>query len=121
MNVEEFRALHGKGWKAKRRTQSKFGNNITKTDDGTFHSDAEHHRWLSLKLLERAGHIRNLERQVRFSFDHNGVHICDYIADFAYFDGEQRVIEDKKGVETEVFKLKAKMMLAFYGIEVRLT
>lgn len=109
-----------KAWKTQRRPQ-KYGNVKEVTQDGIFDSQAEYRRWCELKLLQRAGRIRNLERQVRFSFDLNGVHICDYIADFSYFDNDERVIEDRKGVETDVFKIKAKMMLAFYHITVRLT
>lgn len=110
-----------KAWKQTRRPQNKFGNERVVTDDGTFDSKAEHYRWCQLKLLERAGEIRNLKRQVRFKFEHNGVHIADYIADFTYFEGNEYVAEDKKGYETDVFRLKAKMLKAFYGITVRIT
>ena len=113
-------AAYQKAWKNNRRPQ-KYGNVTVESTDGFFDSKAEYTRWCQLKLLERGGVIRNLERQVRFSFDLNGVHICNYFADFAYFENDERVIEDRKGVETDVFKLKAKMMLAFYGIKVRLT
>lgn len=110
-----------KAWKQTRRPQNKYGAVRVQSDDGLFDSKAELRRWCDLKLLERAGEIRNLERQVRFPIAINGVHVCDYIADFVFFEGEQRVVEDKKGVQTDVFKLKAKLMLALYGVTVRLT
>lgn len=116
-------SLHafGKAWKQQRRPQSKFGNRIVKTDEGTFDSEAEHRRWCELKLLQMAGQISNLEHHKVFRFELNGVLIGSYEADFVYFENGARVVEDKKGYETDVFKLKAKMMQAFYGITVRLT
>ena len=80
----------------------------------------EKERYEELLWLEKAGEIADLESHPRFSLDVNGVHICDYIADEVFFEGEQRVVVDVKGVETAEFKLKAKLMLAIYGIEVRL-
>lgn len=109
-----------KAWKQQRRPQ-KYGAVAVITDDGRFDSKAELRRWCDLKLLERAGQITNLERQVRFPIAVNGVHVCDYIADFVFFENGARVVEDKKGVQTDTFRLKAKLMKALYNIEVRLT
>ena len=112
--------IAGKGWKQNRRAQ-KFGNVKVTTTDGTFDSQKEHRRWCELKLLERGGVIRNLERQTRFRFEQNGVHICDYIADFVFFEGDERVCEDSKGFQTDVYRIKRKLMLAFYNIKIRET
>ena len=100
------------------RVANKFRNQPVRDEDGYFASKKEHKHWQVLKLRERAGEISNLERQVRFRFEHNGIHICDYVADFVYFEGQRRVICDVKGFVTPEFKLKAKMMLAFYNITV---
>lgn len=109
----------GKGWKQQRRPQ-KYGNVEVVTEEGRFASQREHQHWCVSKLRQRAGEIRNLERQVRFPIDVHGVHICDYIADEVFFEGQQRVVVDVKGVETPEFKLKKKLMLAIFNIEVRL-
>jgi hypothetical protein len=44
-----------------------------------------------------------------------------YIADFVYVERGAKVVEDCKGVQTPMFRLKARVMLMEYGIEVRLT
>ena len=111
----------GKAWKNFRRPQSKFNNERVVTEDGAFDSKKEHRRWCELKLLQLAGEIRNLRHHTKFKFEHNGVLIGTYEADFDYFRGNEYVVEDSKGFETDVFRLKAKMMRAFFGIDVRLT
>jgi hypothetical protein len=115
--------LAGKGWKQTRRAQ-KFGNVKVTTTDGTFDSQKEHRRWCELKLLQRGGVIRNLEHHVPISIDVNGHHICKYIADFVYFEGDVRIYEDVKGnaaTITDVFRLKRKLIRALYGVEIRIT
>lgn len=44
-----------------------------------------------------------------------------YVADFVYVDANtgETVVEDVKGVRTDAYVLKRKMMLWFYGIRVR--
>jgi hypothetical protein len=104
-------------WRGQRRPQ-KYGAKPERTEDGYFASQRELQHWHISKLREKAGEIRNLERQVRFRLEINGVHICDYIADEAHFEGERRVVIDVKGVETDVFKLKRKLMKALHNIDV---
>lgn len=99
--------------------KSKFRNQPVVTDEGRFASKKEYARWCHLKLREKAGEISKLERQVRMRFEHGGVHICDYVCDFVYFEKGVRVWEDVKGVRTPVFSIKAKLARAFYGVEVR--
>lgn len=111
----------GKAWKNYRRPQNKFNAERVVTDDGAFDSKKEHRRWCELKLEQLAGEIRNLRHHTKFKFEHNGVLIGTYESDFDYFRGNEYVVEDAKGYETDVFRLKAKMMRAFYGIEVRIT
>tara|TARA_R100000951_G_scaffold16512_1_gene12986 strand:+ start:3046 stop:3303 length:258 start_codon:yes stop_codon:yes gene_type:complete len=79
-----------------------------------------------LKSLERAGNVKDLELQVRYNLVINDQKICAYVADFRYQrlnkdDEWEEIVEDAKGVETDVFKLKKKMMKAILGIEILIT
>lgn len=98
---------------------SKYKNKKVVTDEGTFDSQREYKHWLELKIRERAGEISRLERQKDFVIEHNGVRITKYRADFIYFENGQRVVADSKGFRTDVYRLKAKLMKAFYNIEIR--
>jgi len=101
--------------------KSKYRNQPVTVDGIRFASEAEAKRYTDLKLLQRAGEISGLDLQVKFPIRHNGVLICTYVADFIYFDkkkGGRRIVEDKKGFQTREYKLKAKLMKAFYNIEV---
>ena len=105
-------------------TSSKFHNRKTVVDGITFDSAKEARRWADLKLLERGGVIRNLERQVVFKVAIDGVHICKWIADFVYFEGQGRVIEDVKSAHTRtlpVYRLKKKLVEASFKVEIRET
>ncbi len=99
---------------------NKYGNKPVKVDGMCFDSQKEHEDWCDLMNLQRAGEISDLRRQVRYDLQIKGTHICDYIADFVYYDKKTGcdVVADSKGVRTEVFRLKSKMMKAIYGIEV---
>jgi hypothetical protein len=102
------------------RGDSKFGNIPSRVNGRFFASKREARRYQELLLLERAGVIRDLETQPVFDLDVNGTRICRYVGDFAYFDTERnvRVVEDSKGVRTETYKLKRRLMKACLGIEV---
>ena len=91
-------------------------------DGHRFDSKREAERYGELKLLERAGEIRDLELQPRFtlqdSFIRKGKRYreIDYIADFVYQDAEgNRIVEDVKGMKTEVYKIKRKMFIKRHG------
>ena len=98
---------------------NKFGNRKVKTEEGTFDSEMEYTRWLHLKLLQQAGHITNLRRQVSYVFLHNNILIGTYKADAVYEEEGVEIVEDVKGVRTAVYQLKKKMMRAFHGITIR--
>lgn len=110
-----------------------------------FDSKREAERWGELLMLERAGVITDLERQVKFElipkqvetvprYGKTGKRLkdgervveksCDYIADFAYTRGGERVVEDAKGYRDPSsasyakFVIKRKLMLWKYGIKV---
>ena len=82
-------------------------------------SKAEAKRCGELHLLQRAGEIHRLEMQPKFLCQVNGVKICTYIADFAYFTKDERRIEDVKGTSTPIYKLKKKLVEALHpGVKI---
>lgn len=99
---------------------SKYRSKRTEIDGISFASKKEAKRYSELKLLERAGHIRQLTLQPRFPLKVGGQLICTYVADFAYFDQNARVIEDSKGFRTREYIIKAKLLKALNpGIDFR--
>lgn len=66
-----------------------------------------------LSALERCGEISDLQRQVAYPLLVNGIKIGRYIADFVYVNWKgEKVIEDVKGFETQMFRRSAKHMAA---------
>ena len=105
---------------------SKYGNRKTEINGILFDSRHEANRWIELTYLERAHMIRDLQRQVAFELipkqvDEHGNHerAVKYVADFVYYDKDGNlVVEDAKGMRTDAYKLKKKMMLYFKGIRI---
>ena len=90
---------------------SKYGSKATVVDGHRFASQKEAKRYVELRLLLRLSKIRNLELQPKFRFPMG----FSYVADFRYqTEAGETVIEDTKGFETAVFKLKAKCFRHFY-------
>ena len=98
----------------------KYHNTKTVADGIKFDSKLEAERYAQLKILERAGVIRNLELQPKYelipSFRKNGKtwRRTLYKADFRYIlaEDDSYIIEDVKGstaVITGVFRLKQKL------------
>ena len=105
---------------------SKYKNVKTEVDGIVFHSKAEARRYQELRLLEKAGQVRNITRQVRYPFRLNGILITTYVSDFNYeelsaIDEWVPVVEDCKGYRTPMFIIKAKLMVALCGIVIRET
>lgn len=97
----------------------KYGNIPTTVYGKTFHSKLEAERFVELRLLAKAGKIKNLQCQVKFALDVEGVHITNYIADFTYHTEHGAfVVEDTKGVITDVYRMKERLMAACHGIKV---
>ena len=73
--------------------------------------------------MERAGKITDLKRQVKFELipKQQGMRATYYVADFTYYEDGEYVVEDCKGVKTDVFKIKEKLMLHEHGIRIRIT
>lgn len=106
---------------------SKYRARKTTVDGITFDSRKEADRYLVLKGMEDDGAIENLRRQVRYelvpAFDVNGRHYRPvyYVADFVYVEDGREVVEDVKGVRTDVYKLKSKLFAKRYGTNIRET
>ena len=128
-------------WFSKKNKQSKWHNTPCEYNGIKFASHKERDRYIFLKSLEDKGVISDLKRQVRYTvcpavYGEREVQLKTktkiekftrqiasyYYADFTYILNGELVVEDVKGaegVETEVFRLKAKLMLAYNGIEVK--
>lgn len=104
---------------------SKYKNTKTEVDGIVFDSKKEAARYKELKLLEAAGDIKNLNRQVRYDLlskcEIDGIKIraTHYIADFVYEEDGRIVVEDVKGYRTREYKNKKRQMKEKYGIEIR--
>ena len=106
----------------------KYGNTKVEVDGITFDSKAEHRRWAHLRILERAGEITELQRQVPYELIPAQVSATGkkqratvYIADFVYRrskDGKV-IVEDVKGAVTPEYRLKKKLLLERHGIEIQ--
>lgn len=99
-----------------RRFRLKYGNRKTVVDGIKFDSKLEAKRYSELKLLEKAGVIKGLELQPKFrlipTFRKNGKTYrgITYIADFAYYDENERyIVEDVKGYKTKEYQIKRKL------------
>ena len=98
-------------------TTSKYHSKKIIIDGIKFDSIREGKRYEELKILEKAGLIKDIELQKEFilqpSFKKNGktYRSIKYIADFYYYDNHLKkyVVEDTKGYRTEVYKLKKKL------------
>jgi hypothetical protein len=102
--------------------RNKYGAKPTTVDGFRFASKAEARRYVVLRTLERGGVITHLRRQVRFPLHVQGQQIGHYVADFVYrAGGGEEVVEDVKGVETQLFRWKARHFLAEYGREILVT
>ena len=102
----------------------------TEVNGIVFDSRHEAERWIELRYMERAGLIYELQRQVPFVMiptqrDEVTGKLLEketkYYADFTYRDRQTHklVVEDAKGMKTDVYKLKKKLMFWRYGIKIR--
>ena len=97
-----------------------------------FDSQKEKRRYEDLLLMQYAGEIRDLNRQVRFTLTPNmhgkyrNEREAYYVADFTYykvnkFGQDEYVVEDVKSEYTRnlpQYKLKRKLMLYKYNISI---
>lgn len=108
--------------------RNKYHNRKVTRDGETFDSVKEYRRFCELRLLERAGAVTDLRRQVKIELipaqriDGKVVErACSYVADFVYQENGQQVVEDAKGMRTQEYRLKRKLMLWVHGIRIRET
>ena len=115
----------------------KYRNRKIERDGMTFDSKKEYNRWVELSLMEKAGEINELQRQVKLTLippqrepdiigKRGGVkkgklleHEVSYIADFVYRDKDGKwIVEDTKGFRTPEYIIKRKMLLFLWGIKI---
>lgn len=100
---------------------SKYRNVRTVVDGITFASKREANRYSELKLLQKAGKVVHIERQLPILLHApGGQAIGKYIPDFCYIDLERNctIYEDAKGTRTSLYKWKKKHVEAEYGITI---
>lgn len=107
------------------KSYNKYGNKKVVVDGHPFDSKREARRYKELKLLERAGKIKDLELQPKFELiptvrtEHETLYKVSYYADFRYVDcnSGKVIVEDvkSKGTITSVYKLKKRLFIQKYG------
>ena len=101
------------------RHYSKYRAKPMVVDGIRFASTKESNRYKELKLLEKAGKIKDLDLQPPYEFYIKGNKVFTYKADFSYWDEfDNKRVEDVKGFRTPVYKLKKKIIEAYYSIKI---
>ena len=94
---------------------------------GGYDSKREHKRARELRFMQMDGQISELREQVKYVLipaqrDAGGKLLereCAYLADFVYKDRQgNTVVEDSKGMKTQVYIIKRKLMLQVHGIRI---
>ena len=109
--------------------KNKYNNKITELDGIKFHSRKESVRYSQLKLYEKGKLITNLRLQVAYELIPKLVingkteRAIKYVADFVYYDTVNKceVVEDVKGMITDIFKIKYRLMKKIHNIDIKLT
>lgn len=104
------------------RTESKrrkYGN----VKVGGFDSKKESARYAELELMQRAGEITDLRRQVRIELipKQAGERAVEWLADFVYTENGEEIWEDCKGFRTRDYVIKRKLALWVHGKRIRET
>ena len=101
---------------------SKYYNRQTAARDGkVFASQREARRYEELLLLVKLGEIHNLETQGRWALipSQPGERRIDYLADFQYTDRAGKLhVEDAKGMRTQVYIIKRKLLKWIHNITI---
>lgn len=104
---------------------SKYHSQRVTYNGESFDSKRELGRYKELLLLQRGHVITDLRRQVpyllipaQYRDGKCKERSCSYVADFVYRKGGRLVVEDCKGLKTDVYRIKKKLMLQLYDIEV---
>ncbi len=97
------------------RPKSKYGARRVTLDGVTFDSQGEANRWRQLQLLAKAGVVKGLgEPHPSFPIMLNGTKVCVVEMDFAYSENGHAVVEDYKGRDLPMSRLKRKLLAAAY-------
>ena len=106
-----------------------------------YDSKKEAKRAQQLELMEKAGVISMLNKQVEFilipaqyetiiEITKKGIkkpkqvcieRKCSYYADFTYYQNDEFIVEDSKGMRLSDYKIKRKLMLFNHGIKIKET
>jgi hypothetical protein len=105
--------------------KSKYGSKKTEIDGIKFASKKEARRYEELKIMVEAKKIEDLQMQKAFVLQERFeekrskkvIRPITYISDFFYYDKEKGwyVVEDVKGMKTEVYNIKKKLFRKKYG------
>ena len=107
---------------------TKYNNKKVTVNGQVFDSKKEANRYKELLLLEKAGAIKDLRMQVKFTLipsqrdEATGKVVereCSYKADFVYDEDGKTVVEDVKGFRTKEYIIKRKLLLYQYGIRIK--
>jgi hypothetical protein len=94
--------------------RSKYGNRKTEAHGLLFDSKLEARRYTELLLLQSAGEISGLERQVPVRLEVNGTLVCTWKVDHAYRRNCATVWEESKGKMTPEALNKIKLARALF-------
>lgn len=99
---------------------NKYKNQVTYIDGKRFASRKEAMHFVYLRSLQDKGVINNLQLQTSLVFTIDGKKIFTYKPDFEYDDDFGHHIVDVKGVQTDVFKLKKKIIEAQFNCKIEI-
>lgn len=110
--------------------RNKYASKTVLQDDIKFDSTKEANRWRELELLQKAGAITDLKRQVPFVLapsvllagEARAKPAIRYFADATYMERGQLVVEDTKSDGTRklaVYRIKKHLMATVHGIHIR--
>lgn len=95
-------------------TRNKYSALRTEVDGHIFDSRGEAEYYKTLKIRWLAKEIFDLELQPVYPIILNGVKVCKVIGDFRYREDGRVVVDDFKGFQTSISRLKHKLIQAFY-------
>lgn len=95
-----------------RFTKHKYKAVRVEHDDIAFDSKAEGRRYQALKMLRTAGDVVQFLRQVPFYLPGGVKYVCDFQV---FWANGSVTFEDVKGMQTESFKAKKRMVEAMYA------
>lgn len=104
---------------------SKYKNKKSEYKGIKFDSKKEMIRYIVLDDMQKKGEITDLQLQVPFvlipPFELNGKKYkgMRYISDFTYKKDGKTIVEDVKGMKTDVYKIKKKLMAYIHKIEIK--